>query len=65
MEKVKIDLQKYIISLLCLAGVLGIWGFLNYISYGNALEIGLGNFILMMIGIHTLGTKIRNMIWRD
>ena len=65
MNKVKSNILKTIISLLCIAGFMLIWGFLDYISRDNAMGIGLGDFILIEVGICTVAIKIRNMIWRD
>lgn len=63
MSKAKKDIFKAIISLLCVAGIIGIWYLLNYLSCDNVTGIGLGNFILMFVGGFTIGDKIRKMIW--
>lgn len=45
---------KIILSTLCFIGIICVWVLLNYISHGNTIGIGLGDYILMLIGMHTL-----------
>ena len=42
---------KFILFLLSLVGIFTIWSLLNIVSYGNPTGIGLGDYILMTIGL--------------
>lgn len=55
---------KIILCALCFIGIICIWFFLNYISHGNATGIGLGDFILMLIGMHTLSNTFCDEIFK-
>lgn len=59
---IKDKIIRVVIFILSVIGILFIWWFLNHISEGNAASIGLGNFILVLIGFRTLADKIGDTI---
>ena len=59
---VKEKIIKIVIFILSIIGILFILWFLNHISEGNAANIGLGNFILMLIGFRKLTDVIGDAI---
>lgn len=54
---------KYIFFVLCLIGIVCIVNWLDDISAGNAIGIGLGHFLLMFAGFRSLARKIYNIIF--
>lgn len=54
--------MKYVIYVLCSIAIVTIVTLLNLISEGNMLGIGLGNFIMMMIGYGAIGIVLNRNI---
>lgn len=57
------NVLKYIIYVLCIAGIISIHVLLNDISAGNPSGVGLGDCILMCIGCYTIMRKVKKIIF--
>ena len=57
--------MKYVIYVLCSIAIVTIVTLLNHISEGNMLGIGLGNFIIMMIGYGAIGIVLNRNILQN
>ena len=55
---------KKVIFVLCFIGIMFIWCLLNYISKDNITNRGLGDFILMTIGLYRVNTFLRDTIFK-
>ena len=56
--------MKYLILGLCFIAISFVIGFMNYISQGNILGIGLGDYILKTIGFAWIFTKLSENIFK-
>ena len=57
-------MMKWAIYVLCLIAIGTIVIFLNYISKGNIVGIGLGNYIIELIGYISISSMLRKHIWK-
>lgn len=55
---------KKVIFVLCFIGIMFIWCLLNYISKDNITNRGLGDSILMIIGLYRVNTFLRDTIFK-
>ena len=64
-EKVKEFILKFIVLGLSFTGIISISYFLDVVSEGNLLGIGMGTYLMSLIGLLTLFSKLHKIVFKE